>query len=184
MTTALLLMDFEANTLGPLGGDESPALERAVAAVGAARDKGVGVIFIRVAFRSGYPEVNPGNRGFAPLKDYGDVFDEDNPGTQVHASLGRLAAEPVVLKRRMSAFASDLGELLRGRGFDHLVLTGVTTGGVVVSTLRYAADQDYRLTVLSDACADPDTELHDALVNRLFPQQAEVVTVDDWVKSL
>lgn len=50
----------------------------------------------------------------------------------------------VVTKRRVSAFAgSDLDILLRSQVIDHLVLTGVATSGVVLSTLRQAADLDY-----------------------------------------
>jgi isochorismate hydrolase len=60
-------------------------------------------------------------------------------------------AEPIVIKRRVSAFAgSDLDLLLRARDIDTLVLTGIAPNGVVLSTLRQAADLDYRLIVLSD----------------------------------
>jgi len=40
-----------------------------------------------------------------------------------------------------------------------LVLTGIATSGVVLSTLREAADRDYELTVLADGCADADQEV-------------------------
>ncbi|MEV0184633.1 cysteine hydrolase [Streptomyces sp. NPDC050625] len=184
MATALLLMDFQATTLGAVGGHECPALERASVAANAARAAGIDVIFVRVAWRPGLPEVRLDNPAFAALAEYGEAFDENGPGTQVHAKLGRRPGEPVVVKRRISAFASDLAEVLRGRGIDHLVLGGIVTSGVVVSTVRYACDQDYKLTVLSDACADPDPVLHDALMNRLFPQQATVISVDDWAAKL
>ncbi|BDH06505.1 isochorismatase family protein [Streptomyces seoulensis] len=79
---------------------------------------------------------------------------------------------------------SDLELVLRGGGIDHLVLTGLATSGVVLSTLRQAADLDHRLTVLADGCGDTDPEVHRVLTERVFPRQAEVTTVDAWISGL
>ena len=65
-------------------------------------------------------------------------------------------------------------------GADALVLAGIATSGVVLSTLRQAADLDYRLTVLSDGCLDSDPEVHRVLTAAVFPKQADVLTVGDW----
>jgi nicotinamidase-related amidase len=71
---------------------------------------------------------------------------ENHPATQVHDALEPRPDEPVVVKRRVSAFSgSDLDVLLRAAGADTLVLAGIATSGVVLSTLRQAADLDYRL---------------------------------------
>ena len=74
--------------------------------------------------------------------------------------------------------------VLRAQAIDELVLCGIATSGVVLSTLRAAADLDYGLTVLRDACADSDDEVHRVLVEKVFPRQAEVVDVADWVAGL
>ena len=74
--------------------------------------------------------------------------------------------------------------LLRARGIDHLVLAGIATSGVVLSTLRQAADLDYRLTVLADGCLDGDPEVHRVLLHKVFPRQAEVTTIADWAAGL
>ena len=103
----------------------------------------------------------------------------------VDPSVMPLSGEMVVTKRRVSAFAgSDLEVILRGHRIEHLVLTGIATSGVVLSTLREAADKDYRLSVLSDACVDRDAEVHSVLTNKVFPRQAEVLTTADWVAGL
>ena len=87
----------------------------------------------------------------------------------------------VVTKRRVSAFTgSDFGVLLRGLGAGTLVLTGIATSGVVLSTLRQAADLDYQLIILADACLDADPEVHRVLTEKVFPRQAEVTTVAQW----
>jgi nicotinamidase-related amidase len=91
----------------------------------------------------------------------------------------------VVTKRRVSAFSgSDLEVILRSMDVSHLVLAGIATGGVVLSTTREAADKDYQITILSDLCADMDPEVHKVLLEKILSRQAEVKTSEDWMKSL
>jgi nicotinamidase-related amidase len=73
--------------------------------------------------------------------------------------------------------------VLRAQGIQHIILSGVSTSGVVLSTLREAADKDYRITVLSDCCTDGDIEVHNVLINKVFPRQAAVFTLDEWCKQ-
>jgi nicotinamidase-related amidase len=54
----------------------------------------------------------------------------------------------------------------------------------VLSTVREAADKDYRLTVLSDLCADSDPEVHSMLINKVFPRQADVMTSEEWMYAI
>ena len=54
----------------------------------------------------------------------------------------------------------------------------------MLSTLRQAADLDYGLTVLRDGCADRDDEVHRVVLDKVFPRQATVLTVDEWVASV
>jgi nicotinamidase-related amidase len=65
---------------------------------------------------------------------------------------------------------------------DSLVLTGIATSGVVLSTLRQAADLDFRLTVVRDGCADSDPEVHRVLMDKVFPRQAKVVSASEWIE--
>jgi nicotinamidase-related amidase len=84
----------------------------------------------------------------------------------------------------VSAFSgSDLDVVLRSLDVDSLVLTGIATSGVVLSTLRQAADLDFGLTVLSDLCADNDPEVHRILMDKVFPRQAAVITATEWVDA-
>jgi len=180
----LLLMDFQHGIVERLG---SPSVvEAADRAAKAARAAGIPLMFVRVAFRPGYPEAAESNATFAQLvSQAGDAMTQDHPHTQVHASLTPLDGEPVIIKRRVSAFSgSDLDVLLRGAAADTLILAGISTSGVVLSTLRQAADLDYRLTVLADACADVDEEVHRVLTEKVFPRQALVTTTDEWIESL
>jgi nicotinamidase-related amidase len=180
---ALLLMDFQRGIVERLGSADVVAAART--ALLAAREHGVPVVFVRVAFRDGAPEVSPRNRSFARLTSAGSDMGQDDPATQVVDDLAPADGDVVVVKRRVSAFTgSDLEVVLRAAGLDHLVLGGIATGGVVLSTLREAADRDYRLTVLADACSDGDEEVHRVLTEKVFPRQADVTTVAAWSRSL
>ena len=177
MSAALLVMDMQRSIVARLGDDA--VVQRAGAAIAAARAAGVPVIYVRVAFRPGFPEVSTRNKTFGALRDSDMLGDDD--AIAIHPALAPQPGEVVVDKRRVSAFAgSDLDVVLRAADVDELVLCGISTSGVVLSTLRAAADLDYRLTVLRDACADGDPEVHRVLLEKVFPRQADVVDVAAW----
>ena len=180
----LLLMDFQHALVESLSAPS--VVDAAGRAARGARKAGIPVMFVRVGFRPGYPEVSPSNATFSAITSQGgDAYTEGHPATQVHVALAPLDTEPVIVKRRVSAFSgSDLDMLLRGASADALVLAGIATSGVVLSTLRQAADLDYRLTVLADACADLDPEVHRVLTEKIFPRQALVTTTDEWIAAL
>ncbi len=177
--TVLLVMDVQREIVERFTGDDGylPRLSRAIAA---ARAAGIPVVYVTVGFRPGHPEVSASNRSFSALAAAGR-FAEGDPGAEIHPAVAPLPGDPVVTKRRVSAFAgSDLDVLLRGLGAGTLVLSGIATSGVVLSTVRQAADLDYRLVVLADACLDADPEVHRVLTQKVFPRQADVLTVDEW----
>lgn len=158
-------------------------LERAAAAADAARAAGIPVVHVRVAFREGAPEVADSNRRFAPAKAR-TMGGEHAPEVQIADAVAPHPGEPVVVKRRVSAFAgSDLAVLLRALRAERLVLAGIATSGVVLSTYIEAADLDFDLVVLSDACADADPEVHRVLLEKVFPKQAAVLTAEEWAAS-
>jgi len=103
---------------------------------------------------------------------------------KVHPDLAPHEGDVTVTKRRVSAFTgSDLEVILRAYGTQHLVLTGIATGGVVLSTLIEAADKDYRMTVVEDCCADGDEEVHRVLTTKIFSKRATIATLEDWEKE-
>jgi nicotinamidase-related amidase len=182
-STALLVMDVQQGIVDRFATGEG-YLTRLAAAIEAARGAGIGVIFVIVAFRPGYPEVSQRNKSFAAIAGTGR-FTEDDAGSRIHPAIAPAPGEVIVSKRRVSAFTgSDLDVLLRARGIDSLVLAGIATSGVVLSTLRQAADLDYRLTVLADGCLDADPQVHQVLVDKVFPRQAEVTRITEWTASL
>ena len=182
--SALLVMDMQ-NSIVSRFVDSEKTLLPFQKAIEAARSHAIPVIFVRVAFRAGYPEISSRNKMFAGIAGRAGTAAAPEVTMQIHESVQPRPDEPIVTKLRVSAFAgSDLEVILRSRQIDTLILSGIATSGVVLSTLREAADKDFALTVLSDACIDADPEVHRVLTEKVFPHQAEVIPVDAWVASL
>ncbi|MEU3984426.1 isochorismatase family cysteine hydrolase [Streptomyces sp. NPDC026672] len=181
--SALLVMDVQRSIVDRFqdGGGYLPRLRETV---DAARTAGLPVIYVVVRFRDGHPEISTRNEAFGAAASAG-AFTESDPGSEIHPDVAPRPGDVVVTKRRVSAFAgSDLDVVLRAGGIEHLVLTGIATSGVVLSTLRQAADLDFRLTVLEDVCLDGDPEVHRVLTEKVFPRQADVLTAAEWIKTL
>ncbi|MBO0779069.1 MAG: cysteine hydrolase [Ktedonobacteraceae bacterium] len=183
-SAALLVMDYQNDMLSSLGEKQEAFLERAVSILNAAREAHLTIIYVVVRFRDGYPEISPRNRSFAALREAGRLR-EGAPGAEIHARVFPLPGESVVTKRRVGAFSTtDLETILRAQGVRRLILMGIATSGVVLSTVRWAADMDYELVVVEDCCADRDEEVHRVLTQKIFPRQASVVSAQEVVEGL
>jgi len=180
--TALLIMDMQVAVLAGLA-DTQTLLSNVANAITNARNKNIPVIYVVVGFRRGAPEISQNNKIFGGSKERFSAVNIDEM-LKVHPALAPAVNEVTVVKRRVSAFTgSDLEVILRAQDIRHIVLTGVATSGVVLSTLREAADKDYRITVLADCCADADEEVHRVLTTKVFVRQADVMTLEDWNKK-
>ena len=147
-----------------------------------AREEGIPIIYVVVGFRPNMPEVSANNKTFYATKQRVGNMDTSEL-MKIHPDLTPMPDDIVVTKHRFSAFSgSDLDMILRSMNIKHLILSGIATSGVVLSTLREASDKDFILTVLSDACADTDTDIHDTLMLKIFPAQAEVISTKEWIK--
>ncbi len=181
---ALLVMDVQAGIVARFA-QTGDFLERLNRAITAARAAQIPVIYVVVAFRPGYPEISPRNKSFSTIKRQQSSLQAAMTPTEIHPAIAPQPTDIVVTKRRVSAFSgSDLEVVLRAQGIAHLALCGIATSGVVLSTLREAADKDYELTVLADCCVDSDEEVQRVLLSKVFPRQAEVVTVEAWSERL
>jgi len=174
-------MDVQRGIVERIGSET--LLARLTEASTAARKAGVHVIYVKIGFREGYPEISRQSPAFARIIDSEEFI--EGRSSEIFPAIAPQHGDIVVTKRRVSAFAgSDLDVLLRARGIQALVLSGIATSGVVLSTLRQAADLDLALAVLADGCADADEEVHRVLLEKVFPRQAQVLTVADWIAAL
>lgn len=175
---ALLLMDFQQGPLAPIP-DVAILLSRVGQARAAAASAGVEVIHVRVALTSEQRAAVPAsNKAFAAIAARA-YLGTDSSEAAFHPAAVPEPGEHVVTKIRVGALSTTgLDGCLRQRGIDTLILAGVHTSGVVLSTVRDAADRDYRLLVLADCVADPTPEVHETLMTGVFPRQADIVDTD------
>jgi nicotinamidase-related amidase len=180
--TALLVMDMQSEIVPMLGDKGAALVERAAGVVAAARRGKLPIIYVAVGFRPGYPEINANNASFVGASKSGR-FQTLTPN--IVPALAPQAGDVLVVKHRVNAFAAtDLDMILRAKGVDTLVLLGVSTSGVVLSTVRHGADADYKLVVVKDCCADGDDEVHRVLTEKIFPKQATVLHASELIEAL
>jgi nicotinamidase-related amidase len=172
--TALLVMDYQNGIIGRVS-DGPGLLAAARETIDLVRGQGGHIGYVRVGFGDGEaPTGTMGSRIGAEAAR--TTFHADAPATQVHEQVAPQDGDIVVRKTRVGPFlTTDLDAQLRRRGVDTLLLAGISTSGVVLSTVRDGHDRDYRLIVISDLCADPEPDIHEFLVGRIFPRQAEVI---------
>jgi nicotinamidase-related amidase len=183
--TALLVMDYQNAIVGRLE-DAEALLARVAHAIALVREHGGRVGYVRVAFDDADFDAIPPTSQFAGLvAQTGRAMHADSPATAVHESVAPEPGDLIVRKTRVGAFSTtDLDEQLHAGDIDTLVLAGISTSGVVLSTVRDAADRDYRVFVLADASADPAPGVHEFLTEQIFPRQAKVITLADLEQLL
>jgi len=177
---ALLLIDMQRDFCTPGGYAASAGLDvarlRAVVPaqqrlLAAARRAGLLVVHTREGHRADLSDLLPAKRrraerAGAPIGARGPLGRLLLRGEYGHDFIDELqpqAGEPVIDKPGYSAFhATDLELILRARGIDTLLLTGVTTEVCVSSTLRSAVERGFECITLADACASADPALHAA----------------------
>lgn len=177
--TALLVMDMQEVLLGSLPGSDQLILNISKA-IHHAREAGIPVIYVVVAFRAGFPEIYPEHKTFGQLPSRMPGVNTEMM-MKIAPAIAPADGEVVVVKKRFSSFTgSDLEVILRSNGIRHLVLSGVVTSGVVLATFTEAADKDYGLTVLADGCMDRDANVHQMLIDKVFTRVADITTCEDW----
>jgi len=198
--TALLIVDMQVDfaapegVIGRMGVDLStvgPALAGAERLAEAARAAAVPVIFVglsttpgtdspmwrqRMARRGGDPDVES------------DLCRAGRVGSDFYGPKP-VAGELVLEKTRYSAFAgTGLGDRLRARGIDTLILCGLTTECCVDCTARDAFHQDFHVFVPADACAAYEADVHEAALKVMglnFAILTDVdAVVDVWGRGL
>lgn len=181
--TALLVMDMQKMLLSTM---ENPKaiIEQNKKAIELSRKFGVPVIYVVVGFNEGMHEIHPENKSFGKMLANKNSMDSVK-WREITEELPPSPNDPIVVKKRYSAFTgSDLELILRSKNIKHIVLSGIVTSGVVLSTYTEAADKDYKISILSDACRDRDDEVHQLLIEKIFPRSADVLTVAEWQTEL
>lgn len=178
--SALLLLHYQTDILALFAAAGIEAYVARMAQLAAsARVAGMPVFFVRIGFSADYREISPNNRNGQMIRGFG-LFTAD----EVPEAL-RAPGDTILTGHRASAFrGTGLDLLLRSQGVDTLLMAGVTTSGVVLSTLCEASDRDYRILLVEDGCFEPDAAAHRALIDVPFATRAEVTTTAAVVAQL
>ena len=184
-STALIIADFYKDMMGTIAHSiERNVLSNTQELQKAARQSGMLICYSATVFRPGYIEISDRNKTFSQRKNSGQPAVSD-PIEVIHPGVSPINGEVVVGKHRVNAlYGTDLDMTLRANQIDTIILLGYATSGVVLSTTRFAADSDYSIIIVEDCCADTDPEVHNFLMEKIFPRQADIVTSEDLIKAL
>lgn len=195
-STALLIIDMQRDFLEPGGfgetlGNDVSQLARAVAPCAAvlamARGAGMLVVHTREGHLPDLSDAPPAKimRG-APSRRIGDpgpmgrILIRGEAGHDIVPALYPVSGEIVIDKPGKGAFyATSLGNDLKARGIDTLLVCGVTTEVCVNTTVREANDRGYRCIVITDACASYFPEFHEMGLKMIKAQGG----IFGWVSS-
>ena len=184
-STALIIADFYKDMMGTIAHSiERNVLSNTQELQKAARQSGMLICYSATVFRPGYIEISDRNKTFSQRKNSGQPAVSD-PIEVIHPGVSPINGEVVVGKHRVNAlYGTDLDMTLRANQIDTIILLGYATSGVVLSTTRFAADSDYSIIIVEDCCADTDPEVHNFLMEKILPRQADIVTSADLIKAL
>lgn len=178
--TALVVMHYQTDILGLFPSVAPALLANTRKLCDAARAQGVSVYFANLRFNPGYPEVSPLNKNGQGIKQLGLFVDD-----QISPELGRQANEPLIIAHRASVFfGTDLEARLSAQGIDSLIMVGIASTGVVLSSVAYASDADFRLYTVKDCCYDPDQVVHDHLFSTAFESRTTVLSLAQALQLL
>lgn len=121
-------------------------------------------------------------------------FKPETAGIEIHSSVKPIASEIVITKQNVNSFqGTDLKRRLDALKIDELVICGAMSHMCVEGTTRAASDWNYKCKVIHDACATrnqefqdhtiPAQDVHGTAMATLSFAYAEVLSLDEWMKS-
>ena len=194
--TALLVVDVQNDNTTSAGmraryGQDVTAIESTVVPrlqllITAARGAGVIVIYFRNTQRRGGLGGSPDRTARWAAWAGADAAAYSLEGTWGHAIVEPLApaeGDLVIDKDRPSAFhATPLDLILRARGIDTVVVTGVATEACIESTALHASWYDYAPIVVEDCVGSHSVTYHDAAL-MLMRRRHRVVDSTELVSA-
>lgn len=158
--SALLVIDVQNDFCRA---DCQEMLPRLQATIAATREAGLFVVYVQNDVPADGSTNSPAE--ISRRRRFGRSTQVTVVGTPGHAFVEQVAplpTDPIVHKHRMNSFAgTDLDRLLRCRGIETLICTGVATHGCVLNTAFAAVALDYYVVIVEDCVAAGQRDLHD-----------------------
>ncbi|MBN2062505.1 MAG: cysteine hydrolase [Deltaproteobacteria bacterium] len=192
--TALLLLHWQNELAHPDGKlsnhifnniKEAGTINNTQRVLKASRSSNMFIVYVSVAHRPGYPEMPPNPSPMSEGLKKSSAFLMGTWGAEIIDELRPLEDEIIVVNASMSGFIySDLELLLRNRGINTIVLTGLATNWVIESTARDAFNRGYSVITLSDCCNSPSKEAHNYCLTKTLPVLGSVIDSNSFIKAL
>ena len=178
--TALVLIDLQNAIVGmnPVPYTAAQVVENSRKLAESFRALGAPVVYVRVDLNdfTKLPVDQPHNLGDKPLPA---------AASEIAPSAGFQHGDILVTKRHWGAFAgTELEQIMKQRGIDTVILTGISTNAGVESTARQGTGLGFGFVVVEDACSSQEAEMHKFAFEKIFPRLARVRSTDEVLAAL
>lgn len=193
--TALILIEYQHDFTSTNGAlhegvkecmQQTNMLANSKAALQAAREKGITIIYSPISFSEDYREIRKPTYGVLQNVVATKAFRQNNWGSEIVEDVKPLPNEIILEgKRGLDAFYStNLDFILRQLDIRFVAICGFLTNCCVESTVRTAYEKGYDVTTLSDCCATLSMEEHNMALEKDLTLFSHVINHKEWLATL